>query len=197
MDNTDIKNIIDEIKKLKTSVDININIQIIHQRSNNTINHYEEKDSKIDSINIVKDGATIINQKIDDINNINNNINNNDRIELFVHKFMYENEELNQITTLKEPLVEISHILRESIKSHTIIDEFIDPDFERDNISINILDISARLIYINTIDYETNRSMFNKLINIYEPHKFTKLLCVNNIYKCKITNTQIFNIIKQ
>jgi hypothetical protein len=179
----DIKELIDEIKKLKSSLDVNINIQIVNQNNQNNFN------SNIDS------------SKCNDIP-INTNINDNsqkrvtkDKIECYIHKFTYNGIELNQITTEKIPLIEIYHVLKEDIKPGIIIDEFINYDVDRTDIEDNIFDISFNLTYINTIDYEIKRTIFEYIIQLYKPHKFNNLICVNNLYMCKISNTNIIDII--
>jgi hypothetical protein len=177
----DFELLIEEIRKMKTSVDININIQLVNQNIDNNVS------------SIVNTTKTVNSRSSDSLSEIVPV--NNKTIEFYVHKFRYGDIELNQISTNRVPLIEIHYTLRDDIKSGILIEEFINYDMDMSFIELNILDISGKLIYINTIDYEINRIKFENIIQIYKIHKFTKLICVNNLYMCKITNTDIIRII--
>jgi len=178
----DIDQLIEEIRKIKTSVDININIQLVNQNINNNVRTLVNSTKSVNDVssNIVSDN---INKKV------------NKTVECYVHKFRYEDIELNQITTDRVPLVEIHYTLKDDIKSGIIIEEFINYDMDMSFIELNILNISEKLIYINSIDYEIDRTKFENIIQKYKIYKFTKLICVNNLYMCKISNTDIIKII--
>ena len=207
----DLDQLIEEIRKMKTSVDININIQLVNQNIDNNVRTVVNSTNSVnattnDSLgdilqNIVPDitntSTTPIRQTTQSTPTKTNSSVEivNKYIECYIHKFRYGDIELNQITTDKHPLIEIHHLVKEDIKSGIIIEEFINYDMDMTFIELNILDISDKLVYINTIDYEILRSKFEAIIRTYKLHKFTKIICVNNLYMCKISNTDIINII--
>ena len=82
----------------------------------------------------------------------------------------------------------------------TISATYINSLYELENEELDLIistrfDISFNLTYINTIDYEIKRTIFEYIIQLYKPHKFNNLICVNNLYMCKISNTNIIDII--
>ena len=178
----DFEVLIEEIRKMKTSVDININIQLVNQNIDNNVSTLVNSTKSVNSMS-----SDILSEIVP---------SNNKTVEFYIHKFKYEDIELNQISIDRVPLVEIHHMLKDDIKPGILIEEFINYDMDMSTIEQNIIDISEKLIYINTIDYEIDRTKFENIIQIYKIHKFTKLICVNNLYMCKITNTDIIKLIK-